>query len=56
MFRMIPFPQRHARRKLPRFKFIDVHVFAGVVFGESFSRFAGAADVGLLGIGLLRKM
>jgi hypothetical protein len=56
MFRVISFPQRHVRRKLPKSKFIDVHGFAGVVFGESFSQFAGAADVGLLGMGLLRKI
>ena len=42
------FSKRDVRNKVPRFEFIGVKRFSGVVFGETFSKIAGRADVGLV--------
>src|ERR1700683_1313795 len=42
------FRQRDVRHQVPRFEFIGVNRFSGVVFGEALSQIARRADVSLV--------
>ena len=45
------FRQRNVRHQVPRFEFVCVGRFSDVVFGKALPQFAGAADLGLVGMG-----